>query len=49
MVLSMHSNVMMKPEEVLHLVFDIPEEKILDCRVRRVFMGTETDEIHFRE
>lgn len=47
MILSMHSNVMMKPEEVLHLVFDIPEEKVLDCRVVRVFMGTETDEIGF--
>ena len=47
MLLSMHSNVMMKPEEVLHLVFDIPEEKILDCRVVRVFMGTEADKMGF--
>ncbi len=47
MILSFHSNVMMKPEEVLRLVFDIPEEKILDCRIVRVFMGTEAESVGF--
>jgi radical SAM family uncharacterized protein/radical SAM-linked protein len=41
MVLRTHTNITIKPEEVLHLVFDIPYEKILDCRIVRVSMGTE--------
>lgn len=49
MILTRHANMVMKPEEVLNLVFDIPEKPILDCRIKRVFMGTETDEIHFHE
>jgi radical SAM-linked protein len=37
MVLEIHSNVTIKPEEVLHLVFDIPDEQVLDLRIVRVF------------
>jgi len=37
MSLKTHSNMTMKPDEVLHLVFDIPYEKILDFRIVRVY------------
>ncbi len=39
--LKTHLNMTMKPEEVLHLVSDMPQEKILDCRIARVYMGSE--------
>ena len=42
MLLKTYLNTVMKPEEVLHLVFDIPYEKILDCRVLRVSMEAES-------
>ena len=32
----MHDNVVLKPEDVLHLVFHIPYEQILDCRIVRI-------------
>ena len=38
MTLDTHQNVMMKPEEVLHLVCGIPYEKILDFRITRIAM-----------
>ena len=41
MILKTHLNVMIKPGEVLHLVFDIPYEKILDFTILRVSMETE--------
>jgi radical SAM-linked protein len=34
--LSSRDNVMLKPEDVLHLVFHIPYEQILDCRIVRI-------------
>ncbi|MCP4404422.1 MAG: TIGR03960 family B12-binding radical SAM protein [bacterium] len=40
MTLDTHQNVMMKPEEVLHLVCGIPYEKILDFRITRIAMET---------
>ncbi len=43
MSLKAHLNVMMKPEEVLSLVFRIPDEKILDFRILRMDMGTEPE------
>lgn len=42
MSLRAHSNVIMKPEEVLSLVFDIPYGKILDFRILRVNMEAES-------
>lgn len=41
MSLRAHLNVMIKPEEVLHQVFDMPYEKVLDCQIIRVSMETE--------
>ncbi len=37
LTLTTHSNRMMKPEEVLSLVFEIPQETILDVRIQRTF------------
>lgn len=41
MLLNTYSNTMLKPEEVLSLVFEIPYEKVLDFRILRVDMETE--------
>ncbi|PID56612.1 B12-binding domain-containing radical SAM protein [candidate division KSB3 bacterium] len=38
MTLESHQNVIIKPEEVLHLVCGVPYEKILDCRITRIGM-----------
>ena len=43
MTLETHQNVMIKPEEVLHLVCGVPYEKILDFRITRIAMEAGTD------
>jgi radical SAM-linked protein len=41
MGLRTHTTLTIKPEEVLHLVCEIPYEQVLGCRFVRVFVGTE--------
>jgi radical SAM family uncharacterized protein/radical SAM-linked protein len=45
MGLRTHTALTMKPEEVLHLVCEIPYEQVLDCRFVRVFVGTENQTV----
>ena len=41
MVITPHQELIIQPKDVLHYIFDIPYEKILDCRIIRVSMEAE--------
>jgi radical SAM family uncharacterized protein/radical SAM-linked protein len=43
MQLKTHHNLTIKPDEVLHLIFKLPSEASVDCRIVRVWMGTQHD------